>query len=212
MTQERQIPLEKFEKLDLDGNHMVLDFLNTVDWRGTAREYRWLTDYYDVLAWVIRAGLASADEAEVRADIALTVPEEAGAAFSSVVQTQELLHRILDAQVGTGTASSEDWKQFNELLRSVQAVCSLLPADDGSCCRWEFESAPEDLLWFLAPLLKYAEELLVTPNDGRIKRCATEDCGWYFFDTSKNNGRRWCSPSCGNRTKVKRHYYKTRQT
>lgn len=85
---------------------------------------------------------------------------------------------------------------------------SLVLAEGEACCRVEFETTPQDLLWFLVPLIKKTEDFLTTPDGGRIKQCATEDCGWLFYDTGRNNGRRWCGPGCGNRTRVKRTYYK----
>ena len=38
----------------------------------------------------------------------------------------------------------------------------------------------------------------------RLRRCADQDCGWFFIDTSRNRTRRWCDPDdCGNRNRVK---------
>ena len=38
----------------------------------------------------------------------------------------------------------------------------------------------------------------------RTRRCAGQECGWLFFDTTKNNRRRWCEMRvCGNRAKVR---------
>ncbi|HEX3205086.1 MAG TPA: CGNR zinc finger domain-containing protein [Propionibacteriaceae bacterium] len=38
----------------------------------------------------------------------------------------------------------------------------------------------------------------------RLRRCADQDCGWFFLDTSRNRTRRWCDPGdCGNRNRVK---------
>ncbi|MEV0704772.1 CGNR zinc finger domain-containing protein [Saccharopolyspora sp. NPDC050389] len=46
--------------------------------------------------------------------------------------------------------------------------------------------------------------LLITGEIERIKRCPAEDCGWVFWDSSKNRSRRWCSMRvCGNRNKAR---------
>ncbi len=38
----------------------------------------------------------------------------------------------------------------------------------------------------------------------RLKVCPDDDCGWAFYDTSRNRSRRWCSMNtCGNRHKVR---------
>jgi CGNR zinc finger/Putative stress-induced transcription regulator len=40
----------------------------------------------------------------------------------------------------------------------------------------------------------------------RLKICPHEDCGWAFYDRSRNRSSQWCSMTlCGNRTKGARH-------
>jgi predicted RNA-binding Zn ribbon-like protein len=54
---------------------------------------------------------------------------------------------------------------------------------------------------------------LVRRNPDRIRRCAHPDCVLYFYDTSRNGTRRWCSmDGCGSRFKAARHYERTRTT
>jgi predicted RNA-binding Zn ribbon-like protein len=44
----------------------------------------------------------------------------------------------------------------------------------------------------------------------RLKACPADDCGWAFFDQSRNRSRIWCSmESCGNRAKTRS--YRARQ-
>jgi predicted RNA-binding Zn ribbon-like protein len=41
----------------------------------------------------------------------------------------------------------------------------------------------------------------------RLKICPGEDCGWAFFDGSRNLSGRWCSMRvCGGRAKARAHY------
>lgn len=48
---------------------------------------------------------------------------------------------------------------------------------------------------------------LMAEAPGRIKSCAHPHCILWFYDTSKNGTRRWCSMAvCGNRAKAARHY------
>lgn len=48
---------------------------------------------------------------------------------------------------------------------------------------------------------------LVNQQPARIRRCAHPACNLYFYDTSRNGTRRWCSmDGCGSRTKAARHY------
>jgi predicted RNA-binding Zn ribbon-like protein len=43
----------------------------------------------------------------------------------------------------------------------------------------------------------------------RLKVCPGEDCGWAFYDHSRNRAGRWCSMSvCGGRAKARAHYHR----
>jgi predicted RNA-binding Zn ribbon-like protein len=49
----------------------------------------------------------------------------------------------------------------------------------------------------------------------RLKACASEDCQWSFYDTSKNRSGSWCVMEiCGSRAKMHRYRHKSsaRQT
>jgi predicted RNA-binding Zn ribbon-like protein len=46
----------------------------------------------------------------------------------------------------------------------------------------------------------------------RLKICPGEDCGWAFYDHSRNQAGRWCSMSvCGARAKARAHYHRQRR-
>jgi predicted RNA-binding Zn ribbon-like protein len=56
----------------------------------------------------------------------------------------------------------------------------------------------------LGPITLSALTLLMEKELSRTKRCAGMECGWLFFDTTKNSRRRWCVMRvCGNRAKVR---------
>jgi predicted RNA-binding Zn ribbon-like protein len=45
----------------------------------------------------------------------------------------------------------------------------------------------------------------------RLKVCPGEDCGWAFYDHSRNQSGRWCSMAvCGGRAKARAHYRRRR--
>jgi predicted RNA-binding Zn ribbon-like protein len=44
--------------------------------------------------------------------------------------------------------------------------------------------------------------LRATNQWARVNACAASDCRWTYFDTTRNNSRRWCDMAdCGNRAK-----------
>ncbi len=44
---------------------------------------------------------------------------------------------------------------------------------------------------------------------GRLKICSSDECGWAYFDHSKNRSRSWCEYGCGN--KIKTRSYRARR-
>ena len=46
----------------------------------------------------------------------------------------------------------------------------------------------------------------------RLKACPGHDCGWAFYDHSRNQTSRWCSMAvCGGRAKARAHYHRQRE-
>ncbi|SDZ32480.1 CGNR zinc finger domain-containing protein [Herbiconiux ginsengi] len=61
--------------------------------------------------------------------------------------------------------------------------------------------------WYAAWSAAFAYTTLLATQPDRVRQCAHPDCVLYFFDTSRNGGRRWHSmETCGARTKSARHY------
>jgi predicted RNA-binding Zn ribbon-like protein len=45
----------------------------------------------------------------------------------------------------------------------------------------------------------------------RLKVCPGEDCGWAFYEHSRNRTGRWCSMAvCGGHAKARSHYRRLR--
>ena len=63
----------------------------------------------------------------------------------------------------------------------------------------------------LGTLLAGAAQAMLEGSWGRLKICPGVDCGWAFYDHSRNQGGRWCSMSvCGGRAKARSHYQRRR--
>jgi len=53
------------------------------------------------------------------------------------------------------------------------------------------------------PVAHYAANFFATADYSAIRKCENPTCILFFYDTSKNHSRRWCSMElCGNRSKV----------
>jgi predicted RNA-binding Zn ribbon-like protein len=64
----------------------------------------------------------------------------------------------------------------------------------------------------LAVVLSVVAEAMLDGSWPRFKACPGPDCGWAFFDSSRNNGSVWCSMQvCGGRAKQRAYYRRARR-
>ena len=68
----------------------------------------------------------------------------------------------------------------------------------------EATAATERTDEILAAIAASAVELLGGPDRNRIRRCHAPRCGMFFVPGRER--QEWCSPMCGNRARVARHY------
>src|SRR2546422_11122302 len=72
---------------------------------------------------------------------------------------------------------------------------------------------PREPIHLLVPVAESASELLCHGDLALVLKCENPRCILYFYDTTKNHARRWCSMTvCGNRMKVPAHYRRRRRT
>jgi predicted RNA-binding Zn ribbon-like protein len=63
----------------------------------------------------------------------------------------------------------------------------------------------------LAVVVALAARAMVDGSWARLKVCPGQDCGWVFYDHSRNQSGRWCSMAvCGGRAKARAHYRRRR--
>jgi predicted RNA-binding Zn ribbon-like protein len=75
--------------------------------------------------------------------------------------------------------------------------------------RYQVESRGRPQL--LGLLAESAADLLTTRDLSLVKKCQNPACVLFFYDTTKNHARHWCSMTlCGNRHKVAAHYRRHR--
>jgi predicted RNA-binding Zn ribbon-like protein len=203
----------RFERFDLDGGHPVLDFTNTVDWRGEHREHDWLTDYLDLLAWSHRTGFLGEREISALAARAAAHPRQAADALLQARELREATASLLHAVIEGRPPEAEPLRQFNgHLGRALrQAVLQPGPALKGAY-RLELAAGENPLEQIALRLAKQAGELLTGLDPARLKMCGNPECGWMFLDSTRNASRRWCDMAgCGNRAKARSFYRRKKQ-
>lgn len=116
---------------------------------------------------------------------------------------------MIEQRAAGKRASQSALDPINRLLRFDSGHAQLASTGGGIERRFErVLRAPGQLL---EPIASAAADLLCDAEPALIKPCANHACILYFYDTSKNHARRWCSMDlCGNRTKVAAHYRRHR--
>ncbi len=72
-------------------------------------------------------------------------------------------------------------------------------------------AAPDAVDSALGLLLAITARAMIDGSWSRLKVCPGHDCGWAFYDYSRNQTGRWCSMSvCGGRAKARAHYRRRR--
>lgn len=181
---------------------LALDFCNSASGRGGAQHREHLQCPGDVLAWAEHAALLSASERRQAAE--RLRPAAAEALLREAIALRDAIHAVADA-LATGKAADE------------APLALLLSFHARALANAQFEQGPAAgfrLTWdgahdlahaLFGPLAQSAVKLLLEYDLGRVKRCGGPDCGWLFFDQTKNGRRRWCEMSvCGNRAKQRR--------
>jgi predicted RNA-binding Zn ribbon-like protein len=197
------------DRLKVEESYLCLDLVNTVDWRRGELYGETLHSYTDLVAWAGRVALVSAEEAAALLAQAETDPADAQAVFDRAIVLREAIYRVIHAVVEDSAPSSQDIAQVNREVGAAMAWGELCPTGAGFSLQWKTDVSRLDGM--LAPIARSAADLLTSGALDRLGICPGDgDCGWVFYDTSRNHSRTWCSmESCGNRAKAKRHYKKS---
>jgi predicted RNA-binding Zn ribbon-like protein len=88
------------------------------------------------------------------------------------------------------------------LNRAVARAKVVAAFDDNES--WRVEPAADGVDRALGTMLASVFRSMSDGSWSRVKACGNPDCGWAFYDGSKNHSGRWCDmASCGNRMKAR---------
>jgi len=181
---------------------LCLDFVNTITWRGDPQRHsERLTSYDEVVLWSEILGTIPAKTA---LSLRKAAAEDAKGATRALAVALDLRAEIA-ALFDPALPHRKDVSVITTLAQNMAKIGRLKP-DAG----WVAVDATLDLRLPLLPIAIDALSRLTTQKSG-AKRCADPDCGWVFFDETRNGSRAWCSmESCGNRAKARAHYARRR--
>lgn len=197
--------IEKYDKTKFFfvGNNLSLDFVNTkIIQNGEPLDL--LTTFGDLVVWASVAGLISDQESNQFLKTWDEKAESQKAITMVRIFRQNLLETVrLFAE--SGQAKPLAIKEINGYLREKSGYTELRKKTDGFEKRYHFNlEKPEHLL---VPIAESAADLLCYGESSLLKQCESKECVLYFYDTTKNHRRRWCSmATCGNRAKAAAFY------
>jgi predicted RNA-binding Zn ribbon-like protein len=199
---QMQLSLRVFEFV---GNNQSLDFTNTLNDRLDATPTELLNGYNDLVAWSRQAGIVTDEQERLLREEAARYPAEAHAVLQQAIAVREILFRIFFSIASGSEPQDADISLLNTALSQAMSKACIVGKDGAFV--WEWNARDNDLQRILWPIVRSAADLLTSGDLSATRTCAADDCGWLFLDTSKNKSRRWCNmKTCGNRTKVSRHY------
>lgn len=186
------------------GNHPCLDFINT-EMILEGRRTDLLVEPTDLIHWLVQAKVIGRDEGKgmgpERAELEKLLKETK--MFRAVLR--ETAERIAANKPVPGSTI----EAVNQLLSRRQGYPQLLRMTGGF--KQIFYSSAEGPGRLLALLAETASDLLCNADLSLVKKCRNNVCILYFYDTTKNHARQWCSMQlCGNRMKVAAHYQRKR--
>ena len=190
------------------GNYLCLDFLNTEMVVG-GQPTDSLRGFDNLVAWLVESRTLNGLQAE---DIlgGWQSSREAATTFQNAVKLRASLREMAERLVKGKTVPQSTVAGINEWLAYQTGHAELKRTRGGFQKRFQADfRAPEQLLW---PVAESASELLCYADLTLVKKCENTACVLFFYDTTKNHSRRWCSMSvCGNRMKVAAHYQRLRE-
>lgn len=196
-------------------NHIVLDFINTVNARPMfVRDDLMCAE--DFVAWAQAAGVPLDPQHDGQHDgqhhghhLGHHLGHSAASAseFEAAVDLRERLYRVF-GPIAAG----------NEPAHTAVAAITRKAADAIRSAKWHRRQSGYEPYWseesikaLCDRLVDEALQLLRSPAVERIGSC--DGCGWLFLDASRAHARRWCSMNaCGVRHKMRRYHQRQSMT
>ena len=189
------------------GHYRCLDFVNTALVAAQGRTDP-IQDFSGLVSWLREAGLIDATERSVALQ-KWSERREAQQTYAGALLFRMRLAEIAERLASRRQVPKSGLDAINEQLQSRAARAKVTRGKNGFVERLETDfTEPRQLI---VPLAQSAADLLCHGDLSLVKRCANPSCSLYFYDTSKNHTRRWCSmETCGSRMKMAAYYQRQR--
>lgn len=189
------------KKYSFIGNDLSLDFVNTVGYISSANPTEKLNSFSDLIEWSKQGKLISNDEGIAILTEAEKNVLESEKVFQRVLKFRKSVYDIFRSIINREEISRKDLTVFNNELSRAMSKAELFSHENELIWDWK-DNSLERILFLIA---RIAAQLLTSSDLENLKCCSGQNCGWLFYDTSKNNRRQWCDMrDCGNLAKAKR--------
>jgi predicted RNA-binding Zn ribbon-like protein len=186
-----------------------LDFVNTeiVD---NGEHVDLLGSFDDLVTWMAAAQVIDEAQAKELKRHWSGGGRDVERAFRAAIEFRSAL-RALAERLAEGRTSvpQATFDRINDILRASSRHMELVRTRDRyeTHLRRHFHD-PTDLL---APIAESVASMLSGDDLTLLKKCQGPRCILFFYDSTRNHARRWCSmTACGNRAKVAAHYKRSR--
>jgi predicted RNA-binding Zn ribbon-like protein len=205
MTSSKHLPENRFLFV---GNYLCLDFINT-EMAAAGWPVERLNSFDSLVTWLAQSQTLDQKQAE-EILVNWQNSREAEATLQDATRLRAKLREMAERLVKGKTVPQAAVAAINEWLAHQTGHAELKRARGGFEKRFQAEfREPAQLLW---PVAESACDLLCYADLALVKKCENPVCVLFFYDTTKNHSRRWCSMSvCGNRMKVAAHYQRLRK-
>jgi predicted RNA-binding Zn ribbon-like protein len=196
-------------KFHFIGEQLCLDFINTEIVQDDDR-VDLLSGFDELMDWYTEAQVI--DAAQAKALMRRVGSGDSGArALKEARQfratVREMVERLAEGKTSVPQAVLD---HLNRLLRAREGYSEMVRTKDGYDLR--FRPRVDEPAHLLVAVAESAARLLSEGDAALLRKCGNPRCILYFYDTTKNHRRRWCSMAgCGNRAKVAAWYQRNRQ-
>jgi predicted RNA-binding Zn ribbon-like protein len=180
---------------------LCLDFVNTEIMKDGQRTD--LTPDWDAMkAWFTEAGLME--------DTSRKEQEEA--AVETALSLRTALRVMAQALSGGETVPQASLDTVNAVLAQNRGTRQVVRDEQTGSFQERFINDSSGIAALLAPIAQDTVDLLCNGEHTYVRQCENPQCILFFYDTTKNHGRRWCRMNaCGNRAKAAAHYQRRKQ-
>jgi predicted RNA-binding Zn ribbon-like protein len=195
-------------EFQLVAGHLALDFANTLDYRyDPDRLIDLLPSYEHFLAFCRQSKVITA--AQMRRLLDGASEFDSQRVLEEVIEFREALYFSILSAVHGKRPDESHLQALNKALSEARAFEEVV---------WHnrsFIRSSRDVTERpdgpLRQLVQAAVGLITSSDIDNVRECSEKTCRWFFLDRSRNHSRRWCDMQlCGNRSKAKRFYARTR--